>query len=226
VQDEQELPGQCTHHNEIINSVGEATDGNDDPSKDPDHTIDAVNTIIDEPDCTLDSMEINIFGEANESNGHPSQESDVTVNAENSNIDEPDIIYDRSKPIDTIAKLTELIVDNDFDHIDVSGKELSVQCIHASGKVYTVDKVTDVNSDRRYDPDLNTVSEQMMFMIILVKKMVFKLIGRIATLMNLIFMIVPKQMMEMLSRQIKLLMVMLNKMMYPKILFKPYKTKL
>jgi hypothetical protein len=72
VQDEQELPGQCTHHNEIINSVGEATDGNDDPSKDPDHTIDAENTIIDKPDRNLGSMEINIVGEANETNGHPS----------------------------------------------------------------------------------------------------------------------------------------------------------
>jgi hypothetical protein len=119
----------------------------------------AENTIIDEPDCTLDSMEINIVGEANESNGHPSQESDVTVNAENSNIDEPDIIYDRSKPIDTSAEQTESIVDDDFDHNDVSGKELSVQCIHASEEVNTVDKVTDVNSDRRYDPDLNTVSD-------------------------------------------------------------------
>jgi hypothetical protein len=93
VQDEQELPGQHTHHNEITNSVGEATDGNDDPSKEPDQTMDAENTIIDEPDHTLDSMETNIVGKANESNGHPSQESDVTVNAENSNVDEPDIIY-------------------------------------------------------------------------------------------------------------------------------------
>ncbi len=58
VQDEQELPGQHTHHNEIINLVGEATDGNDYPSKDPDHAIDAENTIVDEPDRTLDSMEI------------------------------------------------------------------------------------------------------------------------------------------------------------------------
>jgi hypothetical protein len=97
VQDEQELPSQRTHHNEIINSVGEATDRNDDPSKDPDHMIDAEKTIVDEPDCTLDIMEINIVGEANDTNGHPSQESDVTVNAENSNVDEPDIIYDRSK---------------------------------------------------------------------------------------------------------------------------------
>jgi hypothetical protein len=104
VQDEQELPGQCTHYDEIINSVGEATDRNDVPSKDPDHTIDAENTIVDEPDCTLDSMEINTVGEANDTNGHPSQESDVTVYAENSNIDEPDTIYDRSKTIDTIAE--------------------------------------------------------------------------------------------------------------------------
>ncbi len=58
VQDEQELPGQCTHHIEIINSIGEATDGNDDPSTDPDHAIDAEKSIIDEPDCTLDSMSI------------------------------------------------------------------------------------------------------------------------------------------------------------------------
>ncbi len=132
VQDEQELPGQCTHHNEIINSVGKATDGNDDPSKDLDHMIDAENTLIDEPDHTLDSMEINIVGEASESNGHLSEESDVTVNAENGNVDEPDIIYDRSKPIETIAEQTESIVDDDFDHNNVSGKELSVQCIHAS----------------------------------------------------------------------------------------------
>ncbi len=110
VQDEQELPGQRTHHNEIINSVDEATDENDDPSKDPDHTIDAENTIIDKPDRTLDSMEINIVGEANESNGHRSQESDVTVNAEDSNVDEPDIIYDRSKPIDTIAEKTDQLL--------------------------------------------------------------------------------------------------------------------
>ncbi len=66
VQDEQELLGQRTHHNEIINSVGEATDGNDDPSKDPDHTIDAEKSNINEPDRTLDSMEINIVEEANE----------------------------------------------------------------------------------------------------------------------------------------------------------------
>jgi hypothetical protein len=153
VQAEQELSGQHTHHNEIINSVGEATDGNDDPSKDPDHTIDAENTIVDEPDCTLDSVEINIVGEANDTNGHPSQESDVTVNAKKSNDDEPDIIYDRSKTIDTIAEQTELMVDDDFDHNGVSKKDLPVQCVHASEEVNTVDKVTDVNGDHRYDSD-------------------------------------------------------------------------
>ncbi len=91
VQVEQELPGQRTHHNEIINSVGEATDGNDDPSKDPDHTIDAENTIVDEPDRTLNSKEINIVGEANDTNHQPSQESDVTVNVKKSNVDEPEL---------------------------------------------------------------------------------------------------------------------------------------
>ncbi len=113
-----------------------------------------------------------------------------------------------------------------LDDNGVSRKELSVQCVHASEDVNTVDKVTDVNSDRRYDPDLDTVSDANDVHGHSVKKLVFKLIGRIATLMNLIFMIVPKQMMEMLSRQIQFLMVMLNKMMYPKILFKAYKTKL
>jgi hypothetical protein len=44
--------------------------------------------------------------------------------------------------------------------------------------------------------------------------------------MNLIFMAVPKQMMEIISRHNQLLKMMLNKMMYPKILFKAYKTKL
>ncbi len=57
-------------------------------------------------------MKINIVGEANDTNGHPSQESDVTVNVENSNVDEPDIIYDRSKPMETIAEQTESIVDD------------------------------------------------------------------------------------------------------------------
>jgi hypothetical protein len=147
VQAEQELPGQHTHNNEVVNSVGKATDGKDHPSKDPDHTIDAENTAIDEPDHTLISVEVNTVGEANDTNGHPSQESDVTVNAENSNVDEPDIIHDSSKTIDTNAEQTKSMVDDDVEQNDVSQKELPVQCAHYSEKVNTVDKATDVNGD-------------------------------------------------------------------------------
>jgi hypothetical protein len=64
---------------------------------------------LDEPDCTLDSVEVNTVGEANDTNGHLSQESDITVYAENSNIDEPDIIHESSKTIDTNVKQTESI---------------------------------------------------------------------------------------------------------------------
>ncbi len=74
MQAEKELPGQRIQNNEVVNSVGRATDGNDDPSKDPDHTIDAKNTTVDEPDCTLDSVKVNTVGEANDTYGHPSQE--------------------------------------------------------------------------------------------------------------------------------------------------------
>ncbi len=72
-----------------------------------DPTIDAENMTVDEPDCTLDSVEVNTVGVANDTNGHPSQESDVTVNAENSSIDEPGIIHDSSKTIDTNVEQTE-----------------------------------------------------------------------------------------------------------------------
>ncbi len=65
-----------------------------------------------------------------------------------------------------------------------------------------------------------------MFMVFVVNKLVFKLIKGIATLMNLIFTTVPKPMMQMLSRRIQFLMMMLNKMKHLKILFKVYKTKL
>ncbi len=74
---------------------------------------------VDEPYCTLDSVEVNTVGEANDTNGHSSQESDVTVDAENSNIDELDIIHDSSKTIDTKVEQTESIVDDDVDHNDV-----------------------------------------------------------------------------------------------------------
>jgi hypothetical protein len=72
----------------------------------------------------------------------------------------------------------------------------------------------------------NLMLQSMQRIATLMSLILFVTGGRIAILMNQIFMIVPRQMMEMLSRQIQLLMVMLNKMMYPKILFKAYKTKL
>ncbi len=95
---------------------------NYDPSIDSDHTIDAENMTVDEPDCIFDSVEVNTVGEANDANGYPSQESDVTVDAENSNIDGLDIIHDRSKTIDTNVEQTEPIVDSDVDRNDVSQK--------------------------------------------------------------------------------------------------------
>jgi hypothetical protein len=75
---------------------------------------------VDEPDCTLDSVEVNTVGEANDTNGHPSQESDVTVDAENSKIDGLDIIHDSSKTIDTNVEQTKSIIDSDVDRNDVS----------------------------------------------------------------------------------------------------------
>jgi hypothetical protein len=103
---QKELPVQSAHESEEVNTVDKATDVNANPSKESDHTIDAENLTVDEPDCTLDSVEVNTVGEANDANGHPSQESDVTVDAENSNIDELDIIHDRSKTIDTNVERT------------------------------------------------------------------------------------------------------------------------
>ncbi len=134
---------------------------NGNPSKDSDHTIDAENMTVDEPDCTLDSVEVNTVGEANDTNGHPSQESDVTVDAENSNIDGLDIIHDSSKTIDTNVKQTEPIVDSDVDCIDVSQKELPVQFAHESEEVNTVDKATDVNGDPSKDSDHTIVAENL-----------------------------------------------------------------
>jgi hypothetical protein len=59
------LPGQCALEYEGVNAINMATDANDDPSKDSDHTIDAENMTLDEPDPTFDSVEVNPVGEAN-----------------------------------------------------------------------------------------------------------------------------------------------------------------
>jgi hypothetical protein len=72
---QKELPVQFAHESEEVNTLDKATDVNGDPSKDSDHTIDADNLTVDEPDCTLHSVEVNTMGEANDTNGHPSQES-------------------------------------------------------------------------------------------------------------------------------------------------------
>jgi hypothetical protein len=118
----QELPGQHANDNKGVNSVDRAIAANGDSSKDSDHSTDAENTTVDEPDCTLNSVEVNTVGKANDTNGHPSHESDVTVDAENSNIDGPDIIHDSSKTIDTNAEQTESMVDDYVEHNDVSQK--------------------------------------------------------------------------------------------------------
>ncbi len=84
---------------------------NGDPSKDSDHTVDVGNLTVDEPDCTLDSVEVNTVSEANDTNGHPSQESDVTVDAENSNIDGLDIIHDSSKQLtQLLSRQNQLLI--------------------------------------------------------------------------------------------------------------------
>ncbi len=74
---QKELPLQCAHDSEEVNTVDKATDVNGDPSKDSDHKIDAENMSVDEPDCIFDSVKVNTVGEANDVNGHPSQESDI-----------------------------------------------------------------------------------------------------------------------------------------------------
>ncbi len=70
-----------------------------DPSKDSDHTIDAENMTVDEPDSIFDSVEVNTLGEENDVHGLCSQETGVQMDRENSNIDEPNI-HDISKTND------------------------------------------------------------------------------------------------------------------------------
>ncbi len=117
---EQELPVQCAHDSEEVNTVNMAIDANGDPSKDSDHTNDAPNMNVDEPDCTLDSVEVNTVDKATDANGNPSQDSDVTIDAENSNVDELDIFHDSSKTNDANTEQTKSMVDDDVEQNDVS----------------------------------------------------------------------------------------------------------
>ncbi len=104
------LPVQSAHESEEVNTFHKATDVNGDSSKDSDHTINAENMTVDEPDCILDSVEVNTVGKEKYVHGHCSQEISVQIDMENSNIDEPNI-HDSSKTNDANAEQTNSIVD-------------------------------------------------------------------------------------------------------------------
>ncbi len=92
---------------------------NGDPSKDSDHTIDAENLTVDEPDCIFDSVEFNTVGEENDVHGLCSQETGVQIDKGNSNVDEPNI-HNSSKTNDVNAEQTNSIVDDDVEQNEVS----------------------------------------------------------------------------------------------------------
>jgi hypothetical protein len=150
------LPVQCAHDSEKVNTVDKATDVNGDPSQDSDHTIDAENMTVDEPDCILDSVEVNTVGEANDVNGHPGQEIDVQIDAENSNVDEPDIIHDSSKTNDANDEQTESIVDDDVEQNDVyqnTIQGLQKETVSDDVEMEKADETTDASSHVHKDCD-------------------------------------------------------------------------
>jgi hypothetical protein len=100
---------------------------------------------VDEPDCTLDSVEVNTVGEANDTNGHPSQESDVTVNAKNSNIDEP-VNGDPSKDPDHTIDAEIMTVDE-------------LDCTFDSVEVNTVGEANDANGHPSQESDVTVDAE-------------------------------------------------------------------
>jgi hypothetical protein len=114
-----ELPVQSAHESEELNTDDKATDVNGDPSKDSEHTIDAENMSVDEPDCIFDSVEVNTVGEENDVHGLCSQETGVQIDKGNSNVDEPNF-HDRSKTNDANVKQTNSIVDDDVQQNDTS----------------------------------------------------------------------------------------------------------
>jgi hypothetical protein len=156
------------YDSEGVNTVDKATDVNGNPSKDSDHTIDAENTTVDEPDCILDSVKVNTVSEANDLNGHPSQESDVQIDAKISNVDEPDIIHDSSKTHDANAEQTESMVDDDVEQNDVSQKifqGLQKETVSDDVEMEIADETTDASGhvykdgDERIDEE-NTIIDQ------------------------------------------------------------------
>jgi hypothetical protein len=92
---------------------------NGDSSKDSDHTIDAENMTVNEPDCIFNSVEVNTVGKENNVHGLCSRETGVQMDRENSNIDEPNI-HNSSKTNDANAEQTNSIVDDDVEQNDVS----------------------------------------------------------------------------------------------------------
>jgi hypothetical protein len=114
-----------------------------------------------------------------------------------------------SVEVNTVDKATDAIGDpsKDFDHtIDAENMNADEpDCTLDNVEVNTVDKANDAYGHPSQDSD-------------------DRIVQRIAMLRGLIlFMTVPKQIMQMLSRQNQLLMIMLNRMMYPQILIKAYK---
>ncbi len=116
---QKELPVQSAHESEEVNTFDKATDVNGDPSKDSDHTIDAKNMTVDEPDCIFDSVEVNTVGEENDFHGLCIQETGVQIDKGNSNVDKPNI-HDSSKTNDANAEQTNSIVDDDVEQNEVS----------------------------------------------------------------------------------------------------------
>jgi hypothetical protein len=57
----QKIPGQCTKDNDGFNLVDKATDTNDDPSKDSEHTDDVDNLTVDKPDGIFDKEKLSPY---------------------------------------------------------------------------------------------------------------------------------------------------------------------
>ncbi len=87
---------------------------NGDPSKDSDHTIDAENMTVDEPNHIFDSVEVNTVAEENDVHGLCIQETGIQIDIKDGNIDEPNI-HGSSKINDGNNEQTESIVENDVE---------------------------------------------------------------------------------------------------------------
>jgi hypothetical protein len=101
---------------------------------------------VDEPDCTLDSVEVNTVGEANDTNGHLSQKSDATIDVENSIVDEP-ANGDHS-----------IYPDHTIDAEDTTVDE--PDCTFDSVEVNTVGKANDTNYCPSQESDVTVNAEK------------------------------------------------------------------